>query len=115
MLSGAGVLSGFRPKGPAEHSGGLRGLKAVTDTQGITVRKPLSLCRSPLRGPYGADTFAHFDTKKFGAHPDRPNLPGLLLLAASWMARIVCPQYSATIAMKVRSLDRARSKTAVND
>jgi len=27
----------------------------------------------------------------------------------------LCPQYSATIAMKVRSLDRARSKTAVND
>jgi|GraSoi_2013_80cm_1033760.scaffolds.fasta_scaffold215465_1 hypothetical protein len=55
MLSGAGVLSGFRPKGPAEHSGGLRGLKAVTDTQGITVRKPPvtmqeSLTRALRRG-----------------------------------------------------------------
>ncbi len=39
-----------------------------------------SLTRA-LHEPYGADKFAHFDTKKFGAHPDRPNLPGLLLLA----------------------------------
>jgi hypothetical protein len=39
-----------------------------------------SLTRA-LHEPYGADKFAHFDTKKFGAHPNHSNLPGLLLLA----------------------------------
>jgi hypothetical protein len=39
MLSGAGVLDGFRPKGPGGHSD-LRGLKRSRDIQGITLRKP---------------------------------------------------------------------------
>jgi hypothetical protein len=41
-------------------------------TQGIIPVSRLSLCRSPYAGNDGADKFAHFDTKKFGAHLDRP-------------------------------------------
>jgi len=79
MLSGTGVLSGLRPKGPRGPRRSLRGLKAVTDIQGITLRKPPCHYPSePLRGAYDGAAFAHFDTKKFGANQDRPNLPGQL-------------------------------------
>jgi hypothetical protein len=50
----------------------------VTDIQGIIpVSRPVTMQEALARAlhePYGADKFAHFDTKKFGAHPDRPNL-----------------------------------------
>ena len=71
----------------------------------------------PLRGPYGADTFAHFDTKKFGCVyrelllidyvTKSPNVTGddrsVMLLPdpcvyqkpdPNWMVRIVFASYS---------------------
>ena len=42
-------------------------------TQGIALRKPpCHYTGSPYAGPTRADKFARFDTKKFGAHLDRP-------------------------------------------
>jgi hypothetical protein len=59
----------------------LQGLKAVTDRQGGTREPPPLTMQESLTRALRRGHIAHFDTKKFGAHPDRPNLPGLLLLA----------------------------------
>jgi hypothetical protein len=73
------LLSYLMPFAPARSCVSVEGPRCGSPAaKKLSVQQPV---RRPLRGPYGADKFAHFDTKNSVLTRIAPTFRGLLLLA----------------------------------